>query len=195
MAVTRRVVVSGQQALPLPGLRAGLTTQARKTPPQPAPAVPAEPGRWVITLRAPQPMTSANTRNTHWRTLSAAKRDLRELMYRQLQAIHAPKGLDRVRIDIELRFPRNARRDPPNYHPYVAKPLVDALSPTREYTRKRNGALVPVTELGWGMIPDDNPRHLHCQECPHLTLGPSGKIPGYPYGQITVTITDVGGSE
>jgi len=143
------------------------------------------PGRWVLTFPAPDKILSINTAK-HWRVTAPNKKTWREAMYAYAQHAHLPQGLTRARIDVVLQFPTAGRRDTPNYQPYSVKALVDALGPGRQY-RSRSAAGGIVTELGYGLIPDDDPDHL---DGPHLTFGPPiGRKKGY--GRVTVTITDV----
>lgn len=149
---------------------------------------------WSITFPAPGPMLSINGDGKHWRVVSKHKRTLRDLMLGLARAHRLPTGLDRARVDIELRFPRGARRDTANYQPYMAKPLVDALGPGRTYTirqGKRRGTV--VDEPGYGLLVGDDVAHLHCSDCPHIRFGtPVGAPnPRLPYGEITVTIAAV----
>ena len=155
-------------------------------------AEPARPARsWTISFPAPARMLSTNTVK-HWRTTGPVKKAWREAMFVHAKHAKLPQGLRRVRIDIEMRFPVAARRDAPNYHQYLAKPLVDALGPGRAYTI-RTGKLAGtrVTEVGYGLIPDDTAQHL---DGPHLTIGaPVGRKAGY--GAVVVTITDLSGKD
>jgi hypothetical protein len=141
---------------------------------------------WTLAFPAPDRMLSVNS-GKHWSVTSAARRTWREVTFQHAKAAKLPKGLGRVRIDIEMRFPTAARRDESNYSALVAKPIVDALSGERMY-RKPSG--VWVREVGYGLIPDDNPkRHLHCRSCPHLLV--SDQRGPRPYGEVVITITDL----
>src|SRR4029453_14474139 len=98
-----------------------------------------------------------------------------------------PVGLMRVRFAVELRFPTGARRDAPNFHGHVAKPLVDAIGPPINTMRGGKPAPAP----GHGLIPADPARYL---DGPHIPLGPTcTDRRRTPYGEITVTITDLSG--
>lgn len=171
-----------------------LPKPAPKTKRKGAPAAPTAPfthsrdgATWTLTFPAPAKMLSANHR-IHRMAASKNRKQWREAVVTYARAAKLPRDLTRVRIGIELRFPTKLDRDPPNYHGNVAKPCVDALGPGRRYRSK--GAV--VVEPGHGVIPDDNPRYLHCQECPHLRIGPAtGRNPAAPYGQVVITITDL----
>lgn len=145
---------------------------------------------WAFTFPAPAKMQTTNTAK-HWGAASSARSTFRSVTY--LHAIRAklPRGLDRVRVDIELRFPRAAVRDATNYHPLVAKPCLDSLSRARRYQITRGSrAGTWVVEPGYGLIPDDNPKaHLHCEDCPHLRI--SAALGPKPFGEIAITITDL----
>lgn len=145
----------------------------------------ATPGTWTLHFPAPDKILSINTAK-HWRVTAPNKKTWRDAMYVYAQQAHLPKGLTRARIDVVLQFPTAGRRDTANYLPYSVKALVDALGPGRQY-RSRSAGVGMVTELGYGLIPDDDPVHL---DGPHLTFGPPiGRRKGY--GRVTITITDL----
>jgi hypothetical protein len=150
------------------------------------------PDIWTLAFPAPAPMLSVNGGKSHWAT-SKAKSLLRERMFVAAQQAHLPKGLSRVRIDVELRFPTNVKRDEPNYHNFVGKPLVDAIASPRRYQVTKGARRGQwVVEPGYEMIPDDTSRYRHCPDCPHITFGqPVGRVLRLPYGEIAVTITDM----
>lgn len=144
---------------------------------------------WTLTFPAPAKMVSANG-GKHWSVGSSAKHTFREVTLVHLRQIHPPKGLDRVRVDIEMRFPTDSGQEEPNYQNYVGKPIVDALARERTYRNPKTGAW--VHESGYGLIDDDNPkRHLHCRSCPHLLV--SDQRGPRPYGEVVITITDLTG--
>lgn len=144
-------------------------------------------------MNAPSAMLSINT-GKHPAVTRRAKREWRDLAYQIALVNRLPKGLPKVRIDVELRFPKGARRDPLNYYPWVVKPIVDGFGPHRRYQITkglRKGAW--EVEPGWGLIPDDSPRHLEGGS-PNITIGePLGKsIPlAQRFGVAVVTITAV----
>ncbi len=138
---------------------------------------------WRLQFPAPAKILSINTAK-HWRVTSPNKKTWRQAMYTYAHHAHLPTNAPHIRVDVHIQFPTGARRDPPNYHPYVAKPIVDALGPGRTYT-SRSAGVGRVTEPGYGLIADDDPTHL---DGPHITIGPPvGRLHGY--GVITVTIT------
>jgi hypothetical protein len=151
-------------------------------------AATSTPGVWTITFPAPAKLMSVNTVK-HWRVTSPVKKAWREAMYVHAKAAKLPTGLRRVRVDVELRFPSAGRRDAPNYHPYVVKPLVDALGPAREYViRKGRQAGTTVREPGYGLIADDTAEYL---DGPFVRLGTPARDRAMPFGQVVVTITDL----
>lgn len=88
----------------------------------------------------------------HWRSVDRRKTDWRASTRRAAAEVGLPMGLASVaRFEARLRFRRRTRRDPINWHPTV-KPCIDEL-----------------VELG--LLPDDSPAYLHCQDCPHIRLG------------------------
>jgi hypothetical protein len=140
--------------------------------------------RWVLTFPAPGPIVSINAeRNQHWGSTGPARRVWRDAVYSYVRHAKLPTGLARVRVDLCLQFPTNARRDTSNYEAPIAKPCVDAIGPPIRYTRSGK----TVTGLGYGLIPDDTPDYL---DGPHITFGPPiGRKKGY--GRVTLTITDL----
>lgn len=153
-------------------------------------ADPLDPPRptWTLRFPAPAPMISIN-QTPSWRKTSPAKKKFREAVYWAAKAAKLPHGLAKVRIDVELRFPRGGRRDAPNYHPYVLKPLVDGLGPATAI--KRGGQ--EIVNLGYGLIADDTAEHL---DGPFPSLGaplPKEQRATMPYGEVIITITDLSG--
>jgi hypothetical protein len=138
---------------------------------------------WTLAIPAPEPMKSANARE-HWRAVSRSRRTWREAAYLWAATAKLPRGLAKIRIDVELRFTAVRRRDAPNYHPTVIKPCVDALGPQR-IVRGKNGIRV---EPGWGLIPDDTAEYLDLTS-PRIGVPvPRGS---YPHGLVVLTITDL----
>ena len=151
-----------------------------------------EPGTvWDFTVVPGFPMLSVNGGTKRWTSTSRQHRDLREGAFAQAARLGLPKGVGKVRIDVVLRFPKGARRDPLNYYPHVVKPLVDGLGPERRFTQRRKGVTVPVVALGWGLVADDSPGFV---EGPSITIGPVVKPESgvyAPYGLVEVRITVV----
>lgn len=141
--------------------------------------------QWTLTIPAPDKMFSANG-GKPWQQTSAAKREWRAAAHTYGQKAKLPRGLGRIRVDITLSFTSpQARRDPPNYHPYVAKPIVDALGPNR-LVRTKNGVR---NEPGLLVVPDDGPKYV---DGPYITITDE-LVPKrqYPLGLAVVTITDL----
>lgn len=173
------------------------TKAAKRRKPQKVAGPPVQPryestvdehGRrvWTLAFPAPAELISVNG-NPPWRRTYAARKALREAMAVYARQARLPVGLSRIRFDVELRFPTASRRDGPNYHGHVAKPLVDAVGPA--INTMRGGK--PVQALGHGLIPDDTARYL---DGPHIVIGPTcADRLRTPYGEITVTITDLSG--
>jgi hypothetical protein len=161
-----------------------------QAPTNPQPTVERGPGWWRLTFPAPDKLMSVNT-GKHWRQTGPVKKAWREAMFTYAGMAHLPKGLSRIRVDIELRFPTRGERDASNYHHYCGKPTVDALGRARLYQiQKGKRAGEWVNEPGYGLIPDDNPKKfLHCEDCPHLRV--SDELGAKPFGTAVVTITDL----
>jgi len=139
---------------------------------------------WTIEIPAPTPMQTSNRRE-HWTKISKRRKAWRETAYGRLAAAGLPKGLARIRIDVELRFTDRRRRDAPNYYSDVIKPCVDATAAEKRVKAKDGGYRV---ELGWGLIPDDTAEYLD------LTAPRIGQpVPRiqYPFGLVVLTITDL----
>jgi hypothetical protein len=140
---------------------------------------------WTLTIPAPAPMYSENSRH-HWSKTGPAVKSWREASYLYAIQSKLPKGLRRVRIDVELHFITAGGRDRYNYHRYVAKPITDGLSKPRTV----NGKTGVRVEPGYELIPDDNPIFL---DGPFITIGAKVDKKQYPLGLAVVTITDIGG--
>lgn len=138
---------------------------------------------WTLAIPAPTVMQTSNRRE-HWRAISRRRKAWRDAAYWQAAAAKLPKGLSRVRIDVELRFTTNRRRDAPNYYSDVIKPCVDALSPPRRVTSAK-GVRV---EAGWGLIPDDTAEFL---DLTAPRIGPTVSKAEFPHGLVVFTITDL----
>lgn len=143
--------------------------------------------RWEIRIPAPIRILSFN--QDQGRGARAHRKVWRDEAHRLIGDARVPVGLDRIRIDINIRFPAAGRRDISNYHPTIAKPIVDAIGPQRVYVREG----VTTIARGHGIIRDDTPQFLCCTDCPHITFGePVGRDdPRWPYGLVVLTITDM----
>lgn len=143
--------------------------------------------QWVLTFPAPEVMPSVNSGNQHWRRTAPIHKTWREAMFVHAKAAKLPVGLAKVRIDVQLRFPRAGRFDAGNYYTHVVKPCVDGIGPPIDKMR----AGKRVVAVGYGLIADDTAEYL---EGPFVTLGPKVADPKRcPFGQVTVTITDLSG--
>lgn len=138
---------------------------------------------WTLTISAPTRMYSVNA-NVHWRRLAEARKAWRETTFVLAQQARLPKRLDKVRIDITLHFTDRRPRDTANFHPTVGKPITDAFGAQRVV----NGKSGVRVEVGYGLIPDDTPRHL---DGPHLLIGEPASRTTYPLGLAVVTVTDL----
>lgn len=143
---------------------------------------------WYVRIPAPIRILSFN--QDTGKGARHNRRKWREAAYEAIRDAHVPVGLDRIRVDIEIRFPAAGHRDIPNYHPTVAKPIVDALGPER---RTRTPAGPVVVAKGHGVIPDDTSAYLCCTDDPHIRFGlPVGRAdPRWPFGLVMLTITDL----
>ncbi|WP_431728632.1 hypothetical protein [Verrucosispora sp. TAA-831] len=140
---------------------------------------------WTVPIPAPHPMKTVN-RNEHWSAGARRRRDWRETAYARFVLAGLPKGLTRIRVDVELRFTTNRRRDAPNYYGDVIKPCIDALSPEKRVkVRGGNGYRV---ERGWGVIPDDTAQFL---DLAAPKIGPVVPKGLHPHGLVVLTITDL----
>ena len=151
----------------------------------PAPRPGDAPRTWTLEIWSPlrTPMISVNDERTaHWATVNGWRRDWRKSTQSAAALMALPgshwgdprrAGVQRVRIEAELRFaPPGRRRDTANYHA-TTKPIVDEL-------------------VAWGLIPDDTPDHL---DGPHLRFGPNlAPMSQAIAGLVTLTITDLGES-
>ncbi len=141
--------------------------------PKPPGGWPKKPAAGWLTMNGAQGAWRAKHRlRTEWRALTTAA----------AMAVRLPKGeVERARFDAVLRFNRGGRRDPINWHP-TCKAVIDALTKGTK------------THPGWGFLPDDAPRFLHCEDCPHIRIGvPVEALPGRPLGVLELKITDLSG--
>lgn len=160
--------------------------------------IPA-PGDWKPNgkggfLAAPEWLTM-NSRLSHWpeyrlkkKWRAAARNAAEAAEVSGGGRVRLPVGaVTRARVDVTLHFAtrRGVRRDTTNWHP-TAKVVLDALT---------KGT---VNHPGWGFMPDDEPtKHLHCEECPHITIHPERldtKAPFGPVGLLVMTLTDLSDS-
>lgn len=142
---------------------------------------------WTVAIPAPTPMQTSNRRE-HWSAISRRRKAWRDTAYARIALAGLPKGLAKVRVDVELRFTTNRRRDAPNYYGDVIKPCIDALSPEKR-VKNRNGIGYRV-ERGWGLIPDDTAEFL---DLTAPRIGDPVPKTTYPYGLVLLTITDLTG--
>ncbi|WP_080128040.1 MULTISPECIES: hypothetical protein [unclassified Actinoplanes] len=141
---------------------------------------------WTLRIPAPAKMLSANDR-PHHQAASRIRKAWREATFTLARQAKLPTGLERVRIDVCLHHTVARNRDDANWHPYVLKPIADGLGPTKT-SRQRNGEI--RVDVGYGLIPDDNPAHL---DGPFPVLGEKVSRKEYPLGLAVVTIVDLTG--
>lgn len=139
---------------------------------------------WTLTIPAPCDWLTANDRDDRRRRASRIRswRDAAAIYARQAKL---PTGLERVRIDAVARFPGRARvRDASNLSDTL-KAVVDGLGPARVGTGRRSYAA-----SGYGLIPDDDTKHL---DGPYITIGeplPVAQRFGSP-GVLVLSIQEV----
>lgn len=139
---------------------------------------------WTLAIPAPTPMQTSNRRE-HWSTISRRRRIWRDTAYGRAALANLPKGLTKVRVDVELRFTTNRRRDAPNYYSDVIKPCIDALAPEKR-VKKPDGSY--RVDRGWGLIPDDTAQYLDLSAPRIGDPVPKGS---YPHGLVVLTIAEV----
>lgn len=158
-----------------------------------------EPRTWYLLIPAPAPLWSTNDSHRHGpRATSASRVAWRKAGYDAAMIARLPKGLQRVRFAVTFHFQDRIHRDALNYSE-TAKPVIDSWGPPffQKPTKKApKGKSAP----GWGLIPDDTPKHL---ESTALAIGPLwsevlAALPererlAYvsPYGGLTVVITEI----
>lgn len=141
---------------------------------------------WTLTIPARcRWMTSnrGNARSVGGRmAIAHLTRQWRFNAYSAASLVKLPTDLAYVRMDFEARFRGIAPvRDRFNLYPTV-KAVIDGLGPSRITAR------TPYA-VGWGLIPDDDDKHLQMGE---IRIG--AKLPTVPYGDaghLLVTITDL----
>jgi hypothetical protein len=143
---------------------------------QPKPA-----GGWP--LKAAAGWITMNGAQGSWRKRDNLRKEWQALAAAAALVARLPRGQVTVaRFDAVLRFSRVVRRDTTNWHPTV-KVVIDSLTKGTK------------THPGWGFLPDDSPRFLHCEDCPHLRIGtPFEAAPGRPLGVLELTITALSGA-
>jgi hypothetical protein len=166
-----------------------MTTTTEPAPPMPGTV-------WVLEFNAPVPPLSANDR----RRAIAKAPDIKQ--WRHAISVAArqqrlPVGqVERIRLDIELRFADRPDRPIPDREASnhnggaTGKALLDGLTPSKPI-RKRPfpGAKVATIgqTVGYGLIPDDKDRNV---DGPYLTIGePLEWWPACPSATVRVTIT------
>jgi hypothetical protein len=158
------------------------------------------PRRWVLTIHAPMGRdgkawwATLNGGHLHqmtvYRRANAWRQATREAAVKANIATLAMKPkirLERARIDMAFRFLRSmrggVRRDITTNWAPTAKAIVDTLT---DDTRR----IPKVPSIG--IIADDSPRYLCCEQCPHLSIGdPIERGPYAPLGLVVVTIADL----
>jgi hypothetical protein len=119
----------------------------------------------------------------HWREKHRRTQAWR-IAARDAYAAHRlRRGLDHVYIEIVFRFPDRRHRDPSNFEA-TAKPIIDALQPqktsiirdkeTGKPKLKKGGRFETREDIGWGVVPGDDPRYI--------TRGPEMPV-GEPLGR------------
>lgn len=142
---------------------------------------------WTVSVLAPCAWITANQlNNRHTRhTRSTLTRQWREAVVEWSKHAKLPTGLDCVRVDAVARFLGRAPvRDRDNLRPTL-KAVIDGLTPQRVWARKGKWYVSP----GYGLIPDDNDRHLAGSD---IRIGDPLRTspPGHP-GLLLLTITEV----
>lgn len=154
------------------------------------PQVPASGDGWTVIVDMPARAEWLNLNTVHnwnWRRRWQSEVAWRKAAHDALKRKRLPKGLDRVRVDVELRFPDRRVRDASNYEPTLKK-IIDALQPQTVTwtTDKKTGGKKPVVHLGVGLIPGDDKRYM---DRPEPTIGePLGRNNPVK-GQVILRIT------
>lgn len=140
--------------------------------------------QWSLTIPAPCDWLTANDHDNRWQRASRIRswRDAAAIYARQAKL---PTGLARVRIDAVARFPGRARvRDAANLAPTL-KAAIDGLTPAKV----GRGPKRSYAASGYGLIPDDDDKHL---DGPYITIGeplPVAQRFGTP-GVLVLTIRE-----
>ncbi|MEV0646043.1 hypothetical protein AB0I28_12335 [Phytomonospora sp. NPDC050363] len=138
-------------------------------------------------MNAPAPFMNSNDRLSRWEKARRTKA-WRSSAFLLARVNHLPQGLERIRVDAVLYFTTARDRDTSNYE-LTLKPIVDALGPDKSRVSKdKQGRLKRVEAPGWGVIPNDTPKHL---SGPHIVLDeiPLGDV--LSFGKVQLTITDL----
>lgn len=124
----------------------------------------------------------------HWRHRWPIERAWRKAAAAALKRKRLPKGLTRVRVQVELRFPDKGIRDAENYE-WTIKRCIDALQPEKIVwtVDPKTQVKKPVLHAGAGLIPGDDKRYLDRAE--NVIGPPLGHKAGTPRGQIILHIT------
>lgn len=163
----------------------------------PAPTANPTAGPWTLTINAPVMTVTVKDKKTktkysklvpawltmndrmYWRKRASITKDWRNAATVLARSAGMPVGVvTRARFDVTLRFKNPTRRDTVNWHP-TAKVILDALTAGSK------------THPGYGFLPDDAPRFLHCEECPHIQRGDPLTEKFGPLGQVILTVTDL----
>lgn len=140
---------------------------------------PKPPGGWPKKPAAG--WLTMNGSHGSWRERNRLRKAWRDAATAAAMAVRLPRGqVQRARFDAVLRFTRVVRRDTANWHPTI-KAAIDALTCGSR------------AHPGWGFLPDDAPRFLHCEDCPHIRVSPVPLEvkPFGPLGVLELTITEV----
>lgn len=98
-----------------------------------------------------------------------AKAAWRRAAYNAYLKAHVPVDCGRIEVRIEFRFTEERGQEPSNYE-LTVKPIIDALQPLKQYRQRTKTGHRLVIELGVGVIPRDDQRHL--VRGPELPKGP-----------------------
>lgn len=115
----------------------------------------------------------------------------RRAAYIALNTAKVPRGLGYIEVTLEFVFTDRGTRDVADNFQRTAKPVVDALGPTRHYwtetrpTRTNPGGKKLVVELGRGVVPNDGPDHV---VRPEPIIGPPLGRKGPVRGRIIMHI-------
>lgn len=142
---------------------------------------------WTLVIPAPEEWITSNqlTKMNRYRRAELVRAWRGATVNYAVQA-RLPRGLDRVEILAIAQFwGQPPVHDTENLRPTL-KAVVDGLGKT---TRRTVGGKVHI-QPGYGLIPDDNHRHLGETR---LRMGePLGPAKAYgPTGKLTLTITEV----
>ncbi|MEU0871633.1 hypothetical protein [Nocardia brasiliensis] len=140
--------------------------------------------RAVLELPWTAPPLTLNARRATRGAMFAHARKVAEVRAKVLELAEAadlPRGLAHVTVQLHYR-PRDQRRRDTDNLVATLKPACDALTIGRPAKISRTGKPVPAL-LGYGMVPDDIPRHMAKPE-PVIHDAERGK-PGALWLEIT----------